>query len=252
MDIARIFLDIDGPLAMKNEDVLVRLYAQYLHLDIPERELADVHSVHDFQSLPAVKAFKASAGTAKYEFLLALLVFLPEHLAQADVTENAQKGVQQLVQYQPELAYCTARRGNTESWTLDVQEATRTWLGNQGFPHPQDVLFCEDPCAKLKLIAGLLVGQPEPILLIDDLKDQLIHDFYTLTHHEQALLSQHFILGAYGAQASHDGPFCVIPLPDWADVDTFLEMLSGSKEVIHHGRQERQRREEGRGYVGVH
>ncbi|GCE29537.1 hypothetical protein KDA_50210 [Dictyobacter alpinus] len=77
---ARILFDIDGPLAMKNEEVLVRLYAQYLHLDISEQELEYVTSIQAFKRLTGVQAFKAAAGTVKYEYLLELLVFLPEHL----------------------------------------------------------------------------------------------------------------------------------------------------------------------------
>ncbi|GCE29535.1 hypothetical protein KDA_50190 [Dictyobacter alpinus] len=184
-------------------------------------------------------------------------ISLNVNLMQAEITEDALKGVMQLVQYQKNVGYCTARRGNTQSWTLEVQRVTQVWLHNQGFPHPENVLFCEDSREKLQAIAGLLIEQPEPIILIDDLYDRLIAHFGTLDAHEQAVLSRYFVLGAYGVQDVPKAPFRVIPFADWTEVDRFLEMLPGSsypsKEgLTHHGRQERQRREEGRGNVRVY
>lgn len=210
----------------------MQLYTRYLHLDIDQERFEgedSVNSVRAFEQLPEVQAFKQSVGTTKYTYLLELLVYLPEHLEHASVTEGSYEGVMKLAQYQGDgLGYCTARIGNTASWDRDLQEATRLWLQHHQFPHAENTLFCAGPRAKLHAIAARLAIDPQPVLLIDDLYDRLVEHFSALEIKEQRLLSQYLVLGAYGAtraSAGQQAPIHLIPLHSWKDMDMFLIML---------------------------
>jgi hypothetical protein len=229
--IGEIWIDIDGTLAYKNEALLVRLYAQYLQLAIAPETLLSVHDVSTFERLPEVVQFKASVGLVKYDYLLELLVYLPEHLEASALMDNAVPGMQTLSTSLAgvPVGYCTARKGNTERWNREVQEATRQWLHIHQFPQADQTQFCADSRAKLQWIASKLAvaPEPQPVLFIDDLYDTLVAHFCTLEPSEKDLLSQFLILGAFGAETCpQEAPFCLLPLPSWETIGQFIALLA--------------------------
>jgi hypothetical protein len=222
-----VLFDIDGPLADHDQDTLIQLYSEYFKVDIsPERRQA-LHSVRDFEALPETRIFKDTIGAVKYDFLIQIIVFDPRHIEAAIVQKSSCEGVTVLSHSMP-VSYCTARRGMTTAWTAQVEQATRSWLGQHAFPNPDAVTFCEGPAGKLQYIAQSIIQHPRTVVLIDDLSSKLIQAFSTLTPQEQGALTASFILGAYGsAKWSEKTPFRVIPFLSWERIHHFLQYLKG-------------------------
>ncbi|GCF10289.1 hypothetical protein [Dictyobacter arantiisoli] len=224
-----VLCDIDGPLAWGNQQSLFQTYDDYFKLNLSKEQLKTVNSIDEFEALPEMVAFKSRVGPVKYNFLKQVVVLDPQLLRSANVISDAVEGVNLLATH-GQAGYCTARRGMNERWTADVKKATRAWLQDKSFPHYKRVTFCEGPEGKLAFIASKLIASPQHIIvLIDDLYEKMICLFKTLADQEQEVLSQRFILGAYGSGpcATFDIPFKVIPLHSWKDADAFVCELKG-------------------------
>jgi len=222
-----VLLDIDGPLADHDQHMLIQLYSEYFNVDLSLEGRQALHCVSDFEALPETRAFKEAMGGVKYNFLLQIIVFDPRHIEAAIVQPSSCEGVTLLARSM-HVSYCTARRGMTTAWTEQVEQATRSWLGQHAFPNPDAVTFCEGPAGKLHYIAESIIRHPRTIVLIDDLASKLIQAFSTLTPQEQEALTAFFILGAYGPdQYSEQAPFRVIPFLSWKHMDRFLQCMKG-------------------------
>lgn len=145
---------------------------------------------------------------------------LPDVARQHEVLPGAQDGVCQLAQ-RGALFYATARKSDVHQITLD-------WLRREGFPLPDQVIFCEGVSEKLVSIAS----HAGPLVLVDDRWYQLLGILESHGNHRSLRgLCQRFTLVAFGACRT-DVPISsvipVVPLPDWSGLTELLksEMLT--------------------------
>jgi uncharacterized HAD superfamily protein len=155
---------------------------------------------------------------------------LPEVVRLHEVLPGAQDGIRQLAAF-GDITYATARKP-------DVEQITRDWLVEHGFPSSEQVIFCAGVSEKLLAIAA----HPGPLVLVDDRWHQLmdIVGQYGETHRVIGGMRDRLTLVAFGVAASAIPgvvPVPVLPLPDWSNITELLQSERFTNVVGVHTRK---------------
>jgi uncharacterized HAD superfamily protein len=215
-------IDIDGTIAHP-EPGLIAFHDHDFGLGLTAEELNGTY--RQFLQLPQVvelsrEALEQSRQRAR---------MTPEVVLSYEPIDHAREALDLLAQH-GEITYYTVR-------AACVEEATRTWLHTNGFPFPQQVVFCRSVLHKLVQLHTREWETDRKIVLIDDRYQQIITDVARLAAGEFAHISAwqeiaHFVrhrllLVAFGATslpASTNG-LHVVPVRGWrhlAEHDPFL------------------------------
>lgn len=152
---------------------------------------------------------------------------LPDVARQHEVLPGALVGAWRL-DGAGELFYATARKPDVEQITLD-------WLYREGFPKPEQVIFCQGISEKLLAIAE----HSGPLVLIDDRWRQLLRILEEYREHRVLRdLRQRLTLVAFGSSQA-DMPTLsvvpVVPLPEWSSI---TELLARFAHVVVSSRKD--------------
>ena len=139
---------------------------------------------------------------------------------------RAVAGVRRLAQL-GEVRYATARKP-------EVEQITRAWLTQQGFPFPEHALFCTGVAEKLVALASF-----PGLVLVDDRWQQLLT---LLEQYGQRLvlqgLCERLTLVAFGAvKVPESSVVPLLPLPDWSRLEelllsnSFTEVFVSSSQI---------------------
>lgn len=218
----RILIDLDGTIAKRNTLHFIQKCNNYLDLAQEPEHLGNI-SWKQWLGLPTVRAYRERVGESAWAWKLRCVMLDPGVQRNMLPMYGAIESVQRLGAL-GHIAYCTCRKTTfSEEWNAHMAQATKDWLATQGFPNPTDVIFCTTPAEKLRVIAGLLIKSQEPVLLIDDLAQQLLVDTLTLTEQERAVLMEHFTLCVFHAKhVSTTTLFRTVALQYWTQVDELL------------------------------
>ena len=232
------YIDIDGVLARDNVPALLTTLNRAMKLAIPDDQLAAIKTKKAFRELAQTQEYREQVGQALYQRQVERLEWHPLYTLELLLIERALEGIRYLAQRCPDIYYCTARYINfNEDWNRRLAQATRLWLGNNGFPRSEEVLFCDGIAAKLKTIAAKLREQPCNEMLIDDSAPELMETLGSLPEEDQGLLCEHLTLVAFGYDdVPEHSPIQIIPFPRWNEVVN----LCVEKEFNYHGTRKQQ------------
>lgn len=189
-------------------------------------------SRNEFHELPAVRAYRDEIGDERYHRQLDIIEWEPAYVLQLLTLRNAITGTLCLAAMADDYGYCTARVMSFNArWNDDLAASTLSWLKKHQFPMPDHVLFCDGIQAKLETIAEQLLKDPEMfIVLIDDSVESLLSAFAGLNNDEQQVLAQRFTLVGFGLEGKITGPFKIISMFDWSEVEVVISLLD-KKEI---------------------
>lgn len=150
---------------------------------------------------------------------------LPAVLALHETLPGARAGVLHLSSA-GDVAYATVRKP-------DVEQITREWLANNGFPSPERVIMCQSVAHKLLALAPY----PGGLVLIDDRWRKALEVWPRLEEHAPdvaADLRQRLTLVAFGATQAdlpETSVVHVVPLSDWSLLaDVFVQSHEVAKK----------------------
>jgi uncharacterized HAD superfamily protein len=205
-------IDIDGTIA-NPEPALIAFHNHDFALNLTAEELKSTYI--QFLRLPQVATLSRDALEQSRQRAR----MMPEVLLSYEEIEFAGVVLDVLAQY-CEITYYTVR-------ALCVEEATRTWLQQKGFPSPHHVILCRSVLHKLVQLHAHERETEHRIVLIDDRYQQIITDFARLAAGEFAQIPawqevarfvQHRLLlvafGATSLPASTNG-LQVVPMQSW-------------------------------------
>lgn len=155
---------------------------------------------------------------------------LPEVLTRHEEIPGSVSGVTRLAEIGA-VTYATVRKETVETSSPGtVQQITRRWLHEHGFPNAHNVLFNESIGQKLEAIARHV--PTGPMVLIDDRWRTVLNLWPRLQELAPELaerLRRSLILVAFGAtpeETQVSSPIPLVVLPSWSDLSLAL--------AIHH------------------
>lgn len=180
-----------------------------------------ISSGHVGRNLAASVAYYRDLGFELPETIASWpdLFQLPAVLARHEVLPGALAGAQQLAAC-GNVMYATVRAS-------DVEQITREWLCQQGFPSPERVVMCQNVGQKLLALAQY----PGRVVLIDDRWRKLLEVWPRLVEYAPdvaADLLDRLTLVAFGAgpgDLPESSVVPVVPLPDWHSVESVLAVV---------------------------
>ncbi len=230
-----ILLDVDGTIACDNQALYLSLCNLALKLGIDEERLAGL-TYDEFYVLPEVIAYREQVGEQRYNTNVRIIAHTPILQRHLEVVDGAINGARFLAQ-SGNLRYCTARKtARFEELDEAMARATRDWLEANGFPNPQDVIFCTSLLEKLSFCAAHIGKTGEEVMLVDDSYEQLLSKVDQLEARQGDLLRQHFTLLAFGTQGVLEHtPLRVVALPTWDQIEQVTQHIDkGGKETYVH------------------
>jgi hypothetical protein len=206
-----IAVDIDETIARGHDApgflACVRHYRDTLGLEIPET-VADFHSLYQ---MPAVMQTHSA---------------LP----------GAVEGVHRLAQL-GQVAYYTVRKHADPVVAQEVQNVTRQWLRDQGFPNPDNVVFCRSAFDKLAQLYERERDQ-NCIALIDDRFRKIVEQHEEArvgrrSHIAEYFLRAPFTLVAFGVhKVDILGGLHVVPMSSWQGVGDIYDRFTSANLVF--------------------
>ena len=137
---------------------------------------------------------------------------LPEVVRLHEVLPGAVAGVRRLAQL-GEVRYATARKP-------EVEQITRAWLAQQGFPFPEHALFCTGVAEKLVALASF----PGSLVLVDDRWQQLLTllEQYGQRRVLQGLCERLTLVAFGAAKVPESSVVPLLSLPNWSRLEELL------------------------------
>jgi hypothetical protein len=159
---------------------------------------------------------------------------LPEVMQIHEALPGAVSAVQQLSRLGT-IQYFTVRKGDNGATSEHIQNITKQWLAEHGFPSPSNVVFCRSMMHKL--IKMHEMSMEEPLIFIDDRWHKAIEALHQLEEqgeealHIAAFVKKHVSIVAFGTQMvpEHED-IHLMALPTWeciADVMARLQAPRG-------------------------
>jgi hypothetical protein len=160
------------------------------------------------------------------------LVHHPDVIPLHHPLDGAIEGTKHLARLMP-LGYYTVRKHADAVRQQAIEERTRQWLDQQGFPNPHAVVFCKSVLDKLVQLVEREGTREEAFLLIDDRWQKAIEAFTLLDAHSEygrsiaALLRSRLTIVAFGAQTIIPTQgLSVVALPSWEHLPQLLVRFS--------------------------
>lgn len=229
----KIAIDIDGTIAGKNMAAFAQACNKQFNIQMDQTNLATI-TYRAFMAHETVVAYRQRIGEEAFEDALYQIAQSPEMLAILPALPYAVAGVKQLTRL-GQIAYYTVRKHEDEQQALIIQKATTRWLHAQGFPSPDNAVFCWSVCNKLIKLHHHTRETNEPVVLIDDWWQKAVEEFDHLANsqykHVVELLRKRLVLIAYGTslQPEIKSGLRVVPLPSWSHIDDILPLFQTGK-----------------------
>jgi hypothetical protein len=231
-------IDVDGTIAMRNTAQWIKVCNEVLKLNISPERLEQI-SYRDFLQLPEVSAYRKRVGAEYSQRAIGWIDFHPKALLSMLPLQDAVTGVSKLASI-CEICYYTARYSPIVAQQQEIASATKQWLERQGFPSPDNVVFCESVADKLIKLADYVEASSQATILIDDRYQRLLEAFAQLDAGQHptldddhclrstSLLRRHLTIVAYKTTpSSQDGcAVPVIPFISWQEADALIELVS--------------------------
>lgn len=169
-------LDIDGTVG-RDTNHIARIVTRELSLPVAEKTLDQVDSLSAFLHLRTVKAYlKALSPEQREQFRKAVRVasIHPDVQRNRIPMPGAVEALQGLANDGITIIYTTCRQPESE-------RLTRDWLARHSFPHPDQAYCCQHYHYKY-LKAHEFAEPEEPVVVIDDQVEHMIHGFQALAH----------------------------------------------------------------------
>lgn len=216
-----IVFDIDQTLADMNA-TYVQEYNQRLGLHLSRREMAEVAQIPVLLKSPAMVEYARRSVEADLQMRKVREEIRSSDSVQLALHElpGSVRGVKNLAQL-GNVSYYTRR-------PQAVEQASKQWLANKGFPSAEQVVMCSTSADKLeRIIADKLLpyeGKELPqVVIVDDSYQQLAFVAGVMVHKnpEMKKYMERIVLVGFGLQPEFEGAFYpesglrTIALPSW-------------------------------------
>lgn len=191
------YIDIDGTIAYRNMIRFATICNEKLQLHIsPDRFRC---RYVEFLQFPEIQEYTQRVGEKVARNTIGWLDFDPRVLIAMHSYPDAVAGITTLATH-GEIAYATARHGNTDEIHQGIVRTTTRWLEMKSFPSGRETLFCTGIADKLSRIAECVHEVCSPAVLIDDQYAKLQASFADLDPEKQRILQDRVILVAFGCE----------------------------------------------------
>ncbi len=225
-------VDIDGTIAYRHVPSVLAACNERFRLGIAPERLQQM-SYQTFLCQPEVLAYRTRIGAQRFERALGWMDFEPQVLLAMRQHPGACEGVARLAALAPVVYYTARWSADSAERSQAMAQATHQWLAAEHFPCADAVIFCEGSVSKLRKLAERIEQEAQPIILIDDGYERIMHAYERLEARQQRLLRQ-LTLVAFGASSvsASAGGLRVIAMRSWSQLAQMLEAVIADNERI--------------------